>query len=626
MIRRAPVRLFRSVLAAFALFSAVSGDIAHAQTQPPASMGFVVTSFFTAIHESKTLDECPAGLAATNDQIWWRSLAPKDRVAPTHDGDLEPAARARASSLRGPHGEDVCWNPTSVQDPPLRTVQGRLSYGINLDGTSDGHQTANSCGHEKFTGPDNEPGIDNQLYRVLGCIHGWRADGYIETNANSDRLNNSRGTMMIEVTGTHGLPLDGNVTVGLYKAADSLPKDSKGGILPYASYRIDDIPIYGATLHGTVKDGLLVTEPTDVRIPYFGNNQETNFLIRGMRLRLRIDPVTGTAAGLVAGYQDVDNLWDYIRKAGFLMATGHFDCPAVYQAMHQLADGYRNAQTGECTALSAAYRIEAVPAFIIHPDSRTLVPDSTSAALSEGTVNDADAAMPWDVGFRSTTTGRILTTATGMTLYAKGDATDPSACSGACLADRQPLRAPELATGHGDWSVARRPEDKTAQWSFKGAPLYVFSKDVHPGDVFGATQADWHAIIVQGRSPLPGWMTVRNTDVGRIVADARGHTLYILNGSLDDILKQICDRACIDSQWLPVQAEPDAQPAGDWQLLPADGAGKRQWSFQGKPVYLFKGDSGPGMIGGNHFGGASVGARNYWSVISELSVLRGMKH
>ncbi len=618
------VGLFRGLLAAFALSFAGFGAIA--QAEPPASIGFVVTSFFTAIHESKNLDECPAGLAATNDQIWWTSLAPKDRIAPTHDGDLEPAARARASSLRGPHGEDVCWNPTSVQDPPLRTVQGRLSYGLNLDGTADGHQTGNSCGHEKFTGLDHEPGIDNQLYRVLGCIHGWRADGYIETNANSDRLNNSRGTMMIEVTGSHGLPLDGDVTVGLYKAADSLPKDSKGNILPYASYRIDDIALYGATLHGTIKNGLLVTEPMDVRIPYFGNNQETNFLIRGMRLRLRIDPVTGTASGLVAGYHDVDNLWDYIRKAGFLTATGHFDCPAVYQAINQLADGYRNAQTGACTAISAAYRIEAVPAFIIHRDPHMAASDSTSAALSESKVNDNDASMPSDVGFRMTTSGQVLTTAAGMTLYAKGTATDGSACSGPCLVERQPLLAPELATDAGDWSVARRPEDKTVQWRFKGEPLYSFSKDVHPGDIFGATQADWHAIVLKAGSSLPGWVTVQNSDVGRILADLPGRTLYILNGSLDDILKQICDQACIDSQWDAVTAEPGAQPAGDWQLLPADAAGRRQWSFQGKPVYLFRGDTGPGLIGGNHFGGASVGARNYWSVISELSAFRGAKH
>ena len=615
----------RGLLAAVTLVSAMGWDGGSAETPSNASLGFVVTSFFTAIYESKTLAECPAGLAATNDQIWWESLLPKDRIAPTHYGDLEPAARARAASLRGPHGEDVCWNPTAVEDPPLRTVRGQLSYGINLDGTLDGHQTANSCAHETFIGPDNAPGIDHQLYRVLGCIHGWRADGYVETNANSDRLSNSRGTMMIEVTGAHGSPAEGDVTVAIYKAADSLQKDSKGNILPFGSYRIDDVPLYGTQIHGTIKNGLLTTEPMDVRIPYFGNNQETNFLIRGMRLRLQIDPTTSAAKGMVVGYHDVDNLWDYIRKSGYLAATGHFDCPAVYKAMHALADGYRDAQTGACSAISAAYSVEAVPAFIIHPDPGALVPDKTNIALSDSAPGELAAAMPADISVRMTKAGQILTTAAGMTLYAMGTETDPAACSGACLAEFQPLLAPELANINGDWSVARRPEDKAAQWTFKGIPLYAFLKDVHPGDLFGMVRKAWHPIIIHDPTGAPDWITVQRSDVGPILADARGHTLYILNGSGEEVTKQICDQSCLNSQWATFTAGPDVEQLGDWRRLPADATGARPWSFKGKPVYLFRGDTSPGLIGGNHFGGASVSARNYWSVIPELSVFRDAK-
>ena len=42
-------------------------------------------------------------------------------------------------------------------------------------------------------------------------------------------------------------------------------------------------------------------------------------------------------------------------------------CPSAYAAMKKFADGYRDPKTGQCTALSTAYRIEAVPAFVIHP-------------------------------------------------------------------------------------------------------------------------------------------------------------------------------------------------------------------------------------------------------------------
>ena len=49
--------------------------------------------------------------------------------------------------------------------------------------------------------------------------------------------------------------------------------------------------------------------------------------------------------------------------------SGHadFDCPALYEAVHKLADGYPDPKTGQCTAISSAYFIEAVAAFVIHP-------------------------------------------------------------------------------------------------------------------------------------------------------------------------------------------------------------------------------------------------------------------
>ena len=72
---------------------------------------------------------------------------------------------------------------------------------------------------------------------------------------------------------------------------------------------------------------------------------------------------------MIAGYRDFDNFWDYIRKWEYLSVTGQFSCPAIYVAAKELADGYPDPDTGECTALSSAYTIEAVPSFIIHPET-----------------------------------------------------------------------------------------------------------------------------------------------------------------------------------------------------------------------------------------------------------------
>jgi hypothetical protein len=51
----------------------------------------------------------------------------------------------------------------------------------------------------------------------------------------------------------------------------------------------------------------------------------------------------------------------------FLIATGDWSCPALFRAAHELADGYPDAKTGACTAISSAFRMDALPAFVIHP-------------------------------------------------------------------------------------------------------------------------------------------------------------------------------------------------------------------------------------------------------------------
>ena len=83
-------------------------------------------------------------------------------------------------SIRTKEGKSLCADPTLVPDPHMRTVQGGTASGINLDGTSDGHPTANSCAHGKFSSPSGAPAVDNQFYRVMGCVPGYRPGGIDE--------------------------------------------------------------------------------------------------------------------------------------------------------------------------------------------------------------------------------------------------------------------------------------------------------------------------------------------------------------------------------------------------------------------------------------------------------------
>ena len=119
------------------------------------------------------------------------------------------------ATLRGPKGEDVCWNPTVVKDPPLRTVESARALGFNLDGTTTGEATPKSCRHREFTGADGTAGVDNQMWRLVGCIHGWRANGYIENTADTERRNSSQGVILVSVSGVQTLQDSPAVTVTL---------------------------------------------------------------------------------------------------------------------------------------------------------------------------------------------------------------------------------------------------------------------------------------------------------------------------------------------------------------------------------------------------------------------------
>jgi len=338
--------------------------------RPKQTLGFVIANWDTAIFETRFMDECPEGSALGNDEMWWRGLSRADKDKLTNNGLVQPVDRRFVSVLRGPKGEDVCWNPTLVKEPPLRTIKGKTSYGFNLDGSADGSATPKSCPHQNFTGVDGTPGVDNQLYRLLGCHYGWRHNGVLDTFGNEERRNSGRGVVMLEITGVDDPRNSQAVEVAFYRALDPFPIDSSGRILPHASYRVDTNngkPRYGAVAKGRIVDGVLTTTPIDLKLPYYGNSAYAEIALRDMKLQLDLQPgADGKVRGLVGGYYDFDKWWEYILKIEFLIATGDWSCPALYTAARELADGYPDPKTGDCTAISSAFKIDALPAFIVH--------------------------------------------------------------------------------------------------------------------------------------------------------------------------------------------------------------------------------------------------------------------
>ncbi len=353
------------------------GSEASAQEK---TLGFAVTKWNTAMYETMFMDECPEGPAPGNYEVWESTVTPEERRS--YPELL--ITQLRHVNYRGPNGEDICAEPTSVVDPPMQIVEGKYGYGIDLDGNTDGEATAKTCKHRNFTGLNGEPGIDNQMYRLMGCVQAWRSYGHIENNANSHRLSSGLGKILIEITGVDDMRNDDNVTVTFYRGTGAFSLDSKGKVLPFASYEIDHVdgvPRYGDSVSGRIEDGVVKTDSADVHVPHFGNYQYIRQLIQDMQLHLDITPESGKTNGMVYGYYGVGQFYSYVRGQLTSFPNRHkFSCPAIYVAAHELADGHPDPETGECTTLSSAFKFDAVRAFINHPDLEEEVANAPSGS------------------------------------------------------------------------------------------------------------------------------------------------------------------------------------------------------------------------------------------------------
>jgi len=337
---------------------------AHGETAPK---GYIVTSFAFASYDGGPAD-CPDGLNKSAKDIYLKSLpaAERERLSkPEAEKELWALLYA-PGGFPGPgkRSHNRCADPTDFQSPALRLIQGKVADGMDLQGSAPG----GTCPHERFTGADGKGQVDNQLWRAMGCIRGWRKGADIEKYA-FDNIRAGEYEILLQIDGMTDPRNNAHVTVGIYSSPDQAAVDAAANVLPDASLSASDDPKYRATTEGRMVDGVITTDPVDIRLKYRSAGYvDTDFYIKGARLRLEPQP-DGSLKGKIGGWYDVETLYDgFIRQpqvvTSVLLA---YSCPAVYSALNQLADGYPDPKTGKCSAISTAFRIEAIPAFVIHP-------------------------------------------------------------------------------------------------------------------------------------------------------------------------------------------------------------------------------------------------------------------
>lgn len=342
--------LKRMLLAVLALLVA---DTALADAPKDGRIGYVLTERRWAVYSDDDVDTtCPNGFNG----------GPRDQFSalfPTDDGQQYTVLESRLMREgRQAHAD------TSADPFPYYDAQGALSYGLNLDGRVD---------PDDLKSPEGVEGIDNEVYRAVGCISGYRYKGSVWQFDTTDLVQNISNRFVIELTGVDDLQNDDDVTVTTYRGLDNLSRDSTGALSAGGVQRVDlrwGQPFIHR-LQGRIVDGVLTTEPVDDfrMIWSMANNLGGYQVFQGFRMQIEVEPKSAT--GLFAGYVDIDR-WDHNLNTNWtthFQSYGHVSEPSLYRALRRLADGYPDPETGENTAISSAVTVSFVQVYVLHPEA-----------------------------------------------------------------------------------------------------------------------------------------------------------------------------------------------------------------------------------------------------------------
>jgi hypothetical protein len=344
-----------------ALVSLMSFTVASADSgpQPTAAfpvkngtIAFALTSLRWATYLKPDAPvDCPDGV----------NQGPREQFAALFPNDGQTRTLADTQLKR----EVQNWFPTTAPDYfAFREPRGPHAIGLNLDGRND---------PEDFTSLEGEPGIDNQLYRALGCINSYRdANGTNDSLNSAEILTDRYNRLLIEINGVTSLENSEQVEVMVYRGLDPLRTDAGGKrVLPGQTQRIDIR--WGAKfiqrLQGKIVNGVLITEPHDLTFPWSVFNVPTDEYVREARLRLNL--TAETADGLIGGYADIETWYLQLMKSQstHCQSYGQLASMSLYKAMRRLADAYPDPKTGANTAISSALRATFTQVYIL-PESK----------------------------------------------------------------------------------------------------------------------------------------------------------------------------------------------------------------------------------------------------------------
>ena len=333
------------------------------------TLGYVISNFRHAAFDGDAATDCPDGFNIGQKEIFLspRPAAERERLLRKENAAELNQYIYNAARINGSPRVNRCMQPTEYPDPGLKTLVGKTALGMDLDGGDTSATAApGTCKHQNFAGPNGETGIDNQHWRALGCIRMYRREQDVHKTAVSAIRNGEMGLVM-EITDVQDAKNDPDVTVGLYSTTDPLPTDGAGNPVTAGSLGVHDDQRFHNHLKGRIENGVLTTEPGDIRLQLRMGPVDTWLWFRAARLKIELEK--DSAKGMLAGYADIEQLYSF-NSQGTVDGgvVGGYTCAGIYGALHRLADGFADPETGICQAISTAWELTAVRGYVIHPD------------------------------------------------------------------------------------------------------------------------------------------------------------------------------------------------------------------------------------------------------------------
>ena len=333
-----------------------------------------------------TDDQCPVMNAKPSEADIFRYMSKEDEAAIRARNGEKGVSYGGESEKRGPHRLSVAALPGIVPDPGLHEPQTSVADGIDLDGDDgNGAPPRGVRIHKNFVSPDGRTGIDNQLFRVMGCVPGYRGKkGYRNQTSNARRADGNV-TTLIEISGIDNEKNDDSVEVSFIYSMDKPIRDNTGAkFIANYTFRPTENPnfaLYNIRAHGRIVNGVVITDP----IPAFKANLGQDPLLEIFKARMRFEPrPDGSVKGYVGGYLNWKSLMDTLAS-GYSEGLFNYQTPALYYALKRNADGLQDPVTGEYDGISTVYEIDTVPAFLTPAPLKpvTVAQDNTPARKSQ---------------------------------------------------------------------------------------------------------------------------------------------------------------------------------------------------------------------------------------------------